>query len=457
VIVAATATATALAGLIFFERLADRIEPIPEIARSEVPHPEPGGPRTLLLLGSDRRPGIPDERSDTTMLLRLDPAREVISLLSLPRDLLVPIPGVGRGKLNLAYTEGGPRLVLRTVRDLTGLEINEVVDVDFQGFADAVNAVDCVYVDVDRKYFIPPEAGIAEIDIKAGYQRLCGLKALQYVRYRHDDNDVVRAARQQAFLREARQRLSVETVALGRGSRLLDAFTDNTRSTIEGAGTIREIAVSLFELRGASVEQIRIVGDLGEEDIRAGRGEIERAVERFLGQRAGGDASPAAGPRGRSGGEGGRAKRARDRLDDPDPQLARYAATAARRLEIASFHPTRVPAGTAFSRDSRTYDYEDEQGRRHDAYKLVMSRPHPQIVTEHFGIAGTTWRDPPILRNPSETREIDGREYLLFFSGETLRLVGWRHGGSSYWLSNSLLGSLSEAEMIGTASSVARA
>ena len=126
--------------------------------------------------------------------------------MSIPRDLRVNIPGDGVDKFNAAYSAGGPKLTLEVVQQLTGLDINHVVNVDFNGFADAVNAIDCVYVDVDRHYYIPPDTGVAEIDIEAGYQRLCGFKALQYVRFRHEDNDLVRAARQQDFLREARPR-----------------------------------------------------------------------------------------------------------------------------------------------------------------------------------------------------------------------------------------------------------
>ena len=391
------------------------------------------------------------------MLLRLDPDRDLISLLSLPRDLLVSIPGVGYDKLNVAYTEGGPRLVLKTVRLLTGIEINEVVDVDFQGFADAVDSVGCVFVDVDREYFAPPEAGYAEIDINAGYQRLCGLKALQYVRYRHTDNDVVRAARQQAFLREARRRIGLGDLVLGGGgSELIDAFTENTRSTIDGADALRRIARSLFELRGAPVDQIRISGDLGPRDIRVESREVDRAVDRFLG--TGGDFG--AEPSDTDGSPGGRGGDGDGHPGEPvaaDPQLARYAATAERRLGIPAFHPRRLPPGSAFSRDSRTYSYEDDEGRRQRAYKLVITRPHPQIATEHYGLAGTSWNDPPILRDPTEVRKIGGREYRLFYAGPTLRLVGWRAGGSSHWLSNSLLGSLSEEEMMTTATSVADA
>ena len=405
-IIATVAAATASAGLLLFEEVADDIRDIPEIPDEETPEPESGEPYTLLLLGSDRRPSLPDERSDTTMLLRLDPTRDLISLLSFPRDLLVSIPGHGYDKINAAYSDGGPHLTLRTVRLLTGIEINGVIDVDFQGFADAVNAIGCVYVDVDREYYAPPGSGFAEIDINAGYQRLCGLKALQYVRYRHTDNDVVRGARQQAFLREARQRVGLRQLVLGgSGRELIDAFVDNTRSTIDGAGELRKLATSIFDLRGASVDQIRISGDLGDEDIRASSREIDGAVRRFLGT------TPATiGDGGASSTEEAAAESRRTReeardaarsLQPADPQFGRYAATAARRLRIPTFYPTRLPAGSAFSRDSRTFEYDDSEGRRQGAYKLVISHPHPQVITEYYGISGTTWNDPPILRDPT--------------------------------------------------------
>lgn len=469
VVVATIAAATAAYGLVLFERVADELEPIPGLVADESPDLGPdavaGNPYTILLLGSDRRPNRPDERSDTTMLVRLDPDRDVLSLLSLPRDLRTYIPGVGSDKLNAAYTAGGPKLTLETVSDLTGVEINDVVDVDFQGFAEAVNAIDCVYFDVDREYYVPPGSGFAEIDVNAGYQRLCGLKALQFVRFRHTDNDIVRSARQQAFLREARQRLSLGKLVLGGGGKdLLTAFTSNTRSTIEDGGELRSLAETLYLLRGASVEQIQVVGDLGPEEIAAGYGEIDRKVDKFLGRtagRQGGDgveqrASP---PDRLSAGK--RRQRRRDReaareLEPADPQFERYAQTATRRLGIPAYYPTGLAAGSRFVRDSRTYEYEDSEGERQAAYKLVVSRPHDTIATEHYGFTGTSWDDPPILRNPSETRSVGDRELLVFYAGDRVRLVGWKQGGNSYWLSNSLLLSLSEREMIAIATGMLR-
>ena len=77
----------------------------------------------------------------------------------------------------------------------------------FNGFWRAVNAVGCVYADIDRRYY-NDSAEYVYIDVQPGYQRMCGRKALQYVRFRHEDTDIVRAARQQDFLRQAKQQIA---------------------------------------------------------------------------------------------------------------------------------------------------------------------------------------------------------------------------------------------------------
>src|SRR3954447_26878252 len=193
------------------------VTPAPTVDAPELPPPKPGGPRTLLVLGSDHRSKRSiDGRlgskplSDTIVLIRLDPKRKRVAVLSLPRDLAVSIPGVGDGiKINEAYERGGPRKTLETVRHLfqsaTGQDfpVNSVIDVDFNGFRRAVNYVHGVYVDVDRHYDNPKGTGFAAIDVPAGYQRLKGQDALAYVRFRHTDSDLFRNARQQDFLRQA--------------------------------------------------------------------------------------------------------------------------------------------------------------------------------------------------------------------------------------------------------------
>ena len=169
----------------------------------------PGQPKNILLIGSDTRPSEGDRgRSDSLILVRMDPNRDLISMLSFPRDLWVDIPGAGQGKINSAYSIS-TATTIETVRDLTGEQVNGYVIVDFSGFAKLVDEVGGVLLDVDRRYYNKNDGtaatNYADIDLQAGYQRLDGAQALSYVRYRHTDSDYARIARQQQFLSELKR------------------------------------------------------------------------------------------------------------------------------------------------------------------------------------------------------------------------------------------------------------
>ena len=100
----------------------------------------------------------------------------------------------------------------RPSASLLNIDINHVINVNFGGFRRAIDRLGCVYTDVDRRYFNDnsgPGDNYAVIDLKAGYQKLCGAAALDFVRFRHQDSDFVRAARQQAFLSEAKEQIGV--------------------------------------------------------------------------------------------------------------------------------------------------------------------------------------------------------------------------------------------------------
>jgi anionic cell wall polymer biosynthesis LytR-Cps2A-Psr (LCP) family protein len=117
--------------------------------------------------------------------------------------------------------------------------VNHVVNIDFKGFKEAVNALACPYIDIDRRYFNDNsgyEPDYATIDIKPGYQKLCGQDALDYVRYRHEDTDIVRAAAQQEFLRQLKQQIGL-TKLFERRQDLLDIFGKYTESDIRGGAT----------------------------------------------------------------------------------------------------------------------------------------------------------------------------------------------------------------------------
>jgi LCP family protein required for cell wall assembly len=172
----AAAGATAVAAFHEVDKVVDALELSPEIRLGEgdLAQTDPGEPQTIMILGSDRRPkgnqeGAAGARSDTIMLVRLDADKEATAILSLPRDLRVEIPGIGVDKINAAYDYGGPRKTLETVKAVTGLRVNHLVNVHFAGFWRAVNAVGCVYVDIDRRYY-NDSAAYAYIDIQPGYR-----------------------------------------------------------------------------------------------------------------------------------------------------------------------------------------------------------------------------------------------------------------------------------------------
>ena len=162
-----------------------------------------GDPMNILLIGSDTRPVEGDPgRSDSLILIRVDPGNRYISMLSFPRDLWVDIPGVGQDKINAAYSIGGAKKTIETVKALTGEPVHDYLLVDFKGFSSLVDRVGGVWLDVDRRYFNDnagraPGTTYAEIDIQPGYQLLDGADALAYVRYRHTDSDFARIRRQQ--------------------------------------------------------------------------------------------------------------------------------------------------------------------------------------------------------------------------------------------------------------------
>ena len=119
-------------------------------------------------------------------------------------------------------------------------------------------------------------------------------------------------------------------------------------------------------------------------------------------------------------------------------------AEGARGLPI--YYPRMLAARSGFSTASpRAYVVRAPGGRRFRSYRIVMKRDDPG---EYYGLQGTTWMDPPILRSPSEVREYKGRRFELHYDGDRLRLVAWRTGDAVYWVSNTLLQTLSEKQML---------
>jgi len=160
----------------------------------------PREPITILVLGRDSRDAENDYgRADTIMLFYLDPEEGTGSLLSIPRDTLVEIPGHGADKINAAYAYGGEELMIKTVSSFLDAEINHYVTLDFEGFVQLIDALGGVDITIDRP-LVDPKSGA---NFSAGSHHLTGEQALSYTRSRATElGDIGRIQRQQKLFRE---------------------------------------------------------------------------------------------------------------------------------------------------------------------------------------------------------------------------------------------------------------
>jgi LCP family protein required for cell wall assembly len=498
IIVAVCAAATSSAVLLYINSIAEAIgtkenKHVSKEVEEVVEHVHGGAPETILVVGSDKRPEFGEEfgRSDTTILLRLDSEKHLISVMSIPRDLKTEIPGHGTDKFNAAYSDGGPKLTIQVVKELTGLSINRIVNIDFLGFVKAVDAIGCVYTDVDRRYYhsnvgLGAEEQYSEIDIKPGYQKLCGKKALQYVRYRHTDTDIVRSARQQSFLSQVRRQISPLDLITD-SDNLIDILAKYTTSNIEDGSELIELLDLIYELRGAEVNQVHFPAELGPSYVYANPEEVHHAAKEFLGE-VGYDSKPHESAEEKAAkrkekqqkkaekqsknGKGKKKHKKKKKHHTPPggdelvPAAEAGEAIAERAARHVGggfpvFYPTRLPEG-AFYQESNSYEHivnpfvyhlKDKEKVRHAAYRIVGIFG-PEYEPNYFGVQGIRgWEDPPILDDPTETETVNGREYSIYTDSGKIKLVAWHRGENTYWISNSLQQLLTNKQMMGIAES----
>ncbi len=177
-------------------------------------------PINILLLGVDTRAGdTGPPRSDTIIIVHVDPVAKRVDMLSVPRDLLVEIPGYYATKINAAYPfgeldesipGGGPTLVAQTVEYNFGIRVHYFAEVDIAGMEKVVDTIGGVMIDVpgivkDDQY--PTEdSGYTRVRFTPGLQMMDGVTAVRYARTRHDGGDFSRQTRQQQVLLAIRER-----------------------------------------------------------------------------------------------------------------------------------------------------------------------------------------------------------------------------------------------------------
>jgi LCP family protein required for cell wall assembly len=228
----------------------------------------------ILVLGTDTRSDAPttgaeapgwkpgQARSDTMMLVHLDGDRRSASVISIPRDSWVDIPGHGKGKVNWAYSFGGPNLTVETVEQMTDVRIDHLTVIDWDGFQALTDAIGGVDIDVPKTVY----DSARDVRWEAGRHHLNGEEALLYVRQRYglQDGDLDRVARQQAFLRTLLKQ-TLEQELRKDPEQVLDLLTlfskhasvDDDWSTTQMA----RLAASLRNLRTADISYLTVPTD----------------------------------------------------------------------------------------------------------------------------------------------------------------------------------------------------
>ena len=239
-------------------------------------------PTTILVLGTDggSQSGRGDaNRSDSIMLIRTDPGKHRLAFLSIPRDLRVEIPGSGTAKINAAFQIGGPTLALRTVKSLTGLDVNHVAFVDFDRFRDLIDSVGGIDVDVPRPIlsnrFDCPYATSERCRawegwrFERGTQHMNGQRALVYSRIRENrldasETDLDRARRQQQVIQATADKVTSFGTALKlpfRGASIVEPL-----ATDLSAGQVLQLGWAYFRADTSNALHCRLGGEPGSAD-----------------------------------------------------------------------------------------------------------------------------------------------------------------------------------------------
>lgn len=424
-----------------------------------------GGTQTLLLVGNDQRahttttPVLP--HSNEMLLVRIDPSKPWISMMSIPRELLTTIQcpnGPVSTRFNYALTCGGFSTLISTVKRVTGLSVNHVVMIDFNNFKTAVDEMGCVYSTVDRRYFhvnTPTSQQYQEINLQPGYQRMCGTQALEFVSYRHGDTSLVRDARDQTFLLSVKQQYGPTLVDNVDRFEQIFGHLVTTDQSLHTATGVLDLLGTLINVAGEPVRQVQFKVNLSPSNplatacacVTATPGQIAASIHSFVFGSGGGP---------RKASTAGAARAVHNRKGRAHLPLT---AVAASRLAQAKRAAKKLPfpleaarvqddGGTGVPIAIRDYRIHAPGGTAYPAYVEVFSNG---ALGQYYDVQGSGWTTPPLLDSPTQSVHVGGRTYYLYYTGQHLETVAWYEHRAVYWIHNTLLDSLGNAELLAIA------
>jgi LCP family protein required for cell wall assembly len=421
-----------------------------------------GEPQTLLLVGDDQRSltkyyhvAVP-HLANEMLLVRLDPSKPYISMMSIPRELWVPIHfpdghTLPANRINSAYTYGiGP--LVTTLKKEIGISVNHVVVITFGRFKRAVDQMGCVYSTVDRRYFhvnVPGGQQYQEINLQPGYQKLCGTEALQFVSYRHGDTSQVRDARDQSFLLDVKKQYGPTLVSNIHQFEQIFGQAVQTDSDLQSTGGVLSLLDTLVSSAGRRVRQVHFQADLGPSFDTATPQQIQASVHAFL------EGGSSALPTQHTAQVAHNVHKNKQHVTQQLPmvpttpaQLSEARAAAANEPFPLEFPRVQDRGGAAVPTALRSYIIHATDGGAYPIYTAVFATA---TLGQFYDVQGTTWRTAPQFDSPDQTVTVGGRTYYLFYEGSNLKMVAWYEHDAVYWIRNTLTDDLANGEMLAIA------
>ena len=421
-----------------------------------------GDPQTLLLVGDDQRSLTGEFKyykhavlphSNEMLLVRIDPSKPWISMMSIPRELQVTIRPKNQApvttRLNYAYTAGGIPLLVSTIKSVLGLPVNHVMVITFGRFKRAVNEMGCVYSTIDRRYYhvnVPGGEQYQEIDLQPGYQDLCGNQALQFVSYRHGDTSLVRDARDQSFLLDVKKQYGPTLADSAHKFEHIFGQAVQTDPGLHSTTGILNLLGTLIASSARRVRQVHFQANLLPSYDTASAQQIQASVNSFL---YGASAAP---KRSTS-----RIARAVHRPGAPaavpiapvSPGVLAQARAAKQNTAVAyEFPRVQDRGGVGTPPFFRGYLVHAADGTAYQIYDAVFATGQ---LGQFYDVQGSTWTTAPLLDSPEQTVSVGGRKYFLYYQGSNLNLVAWYEHSAVYWVRNTLTDAISNAELLAIA------
>jgi LCP family protein required for cell wall assembly len=516
IVTGCAAGVTATAVLLKVKAIVNVIDTHQAIVTKQLTLPKPGKPETLLLIGVDHRyheGSASAGNTDTMMLMRIDDRSTTINALSIPRDLAVDVPGYGEEKLNAAYAERGPNLLIQTLKAdvFPNLHVNHILLVDFSSFSNLINAIGCVYAQVDRRYYnhsigpADPTTDYSSIDIQPGYQRMCGghganlggpTSALAFVRFRHNDTDFVRQARQQDFLRWAKEGFSTNTLLTNQSTLLTDFANDvQTDPFLHSTDGLLDLFKLGVNANGTTLKSIPFpytgfVNVGGANDVAFSEAASEAAYQKFMTPTPKAPGAPTTVTTPKPPKTSGKKRHKHGYVPpstmraDPDDGISQSAHLGHPGLPV--YYPKFIPndfsycfsltgncnvgyePASAYAESyPRHYSITGTDGRRYPSYVMTLSYGFNGQTDTGYGrfatVEGTTWTGaaheagPPILRKPTAEKYVNRKLLYIYSQGGSYTLVAWQTHRAVYWVSNDLQNLIPNGQMLAMAATFTRA